>query len=173
MKRSFVILVIVFLPILIFAQIGDISGYKLMYSKLNEEQLYSQLTRVNNNIFTASLVSTGGVALTGLGALSIVAGVAMVSAEPFVTLNPDEQGIFFPLALIGLAFQYVGGASMIGGGIASGFTGVGLIVSASGNIAFQIEKKRQIQLELKQFSPTSYKDQPGLGIGFSIALNSN
>jgi hypothetical protein len=173
MKRKIhkILLLLLLIPFMLFAQIGDISGYKLMYSKLNEEQLYSQMQRVNTEIFESTLVSTGGVALTGLGALSIIAGVAMISAEPFVTLDPDEQGIFFPLALIGLAFQYVGGASLIGGGIGSGVTGVGLIVTASGNIAFQIEKKRQIQLELKRFQPTSYEDKPGIGIGISLALN--
>jgi hypothetical protein len=169
---TIILILLVLLPSILLA-IGDISGYKLMYSKLNEKQLYSQLKRVNNDIFTASLASTGGVALTGLGVLSTVVGVALVSAEPFITLDPDEQGIFFPLALIGLAFQYVGGAGLIGGGITSGVTGVGLIVTASGNIAFQIEKKRQIQLELKRFQPTSYEDKPGIGIGFSIPLNSN
>lgn len=154
MKRISIILSFVLIPVLIFAQINDITGYKLMYSKLNEQQLNSQLQRINHEIGEASLASVGGVALTGLGALSLLAGFAMITAEPWIELNPDEQGFLFPMALIGLSFQYVGGVGLMGSSVWLGITGVGLIVTANGNIAFQLEKKHQIQLEMKSLNPS-------------------
>jgi len=169
---TILLILFVLLPSMLLAR-GDISGYKLMYSKLNKEQLYSQKQRVNLEIFESTLISTGGVALTGLGVLSTAAGVALIASQPIITFDPEDdfQLLLWPIILTAYVVQYGGGIALIGSGAGLCYAGVGITISASGNIAFQIEKKRQIQLELKQFSPISYKYQPGIGVGVSMALN--
>lgn len=173
MKRSIICLLIIFIiiPGLLSAQKYG-SGFDLLYSKLNEEQLYDQMQKVNTEIFTSSLVSTGGIVFAGLGALSTVVGVAFLTSEPFVEFDPDNEAhmMMWPVFLTIYFMQYVGGLALISGGAGLCITGVGLTISASGNITFQVDKKRQIQLELKRFQPTSYKDHPGVGIGVSIAI---
>jgi hypothetical protein len=148
------------------------SGFDLLYSKLNEEQLHTQLQRVNTEILTSSLVSTGGIVFAGLGALASYAGIIMITSEPIIDFDPDDefQMMMWPLVLSIYVLQYGGGFALITGGVGLSVTGVGLTISASGNIAFQFDKRRQIQLELKRFQPTSYKDTPGMGIGLSIPI---
>lgn len=178
MKKRISILLIILMAVsgTLWAK-GDeaLSGYQLLYSKLNQEQLQSQIKIVNNEILTASIASAGGIALTGLGALSTVVGVILVTSEPIIDFDPDNdlQMMMWPLALSILALQYGGGLALIGSGGVEISTGIGFFITASGNIGIQLKKKQMIQLELKQFQPISYKDNPGVGIGISIPLNNN
>ena len=68
MKQKFIICLLVFilLPFSIFA--SNIDGYKLFYSKLNEEQLYSQRLNNTEEIVLSSFAATGGTCSSRCGA---------------------------------------------------------------------------------------------------------
>jgi len=166
MKHKIIIclLILSLLPLSVFA--GSIDGYKLMYSKLNEEQLHYQRLNNTEEIVISTFAATGGLAVTGLGLVSGIVGYALLTAEPIIDLDNEFALFMFPILLI----QYGGGIALIGTGGTLCYGGVSIMLGASGNIVFQLRKNHEIQLELKKFRPVSQGYRPATGIGISIPL---
>jgi hypothetical protein len=172
--KNHVLLILLFmiLPVLLQAQENK-TGFEVLLQQLNEEQLQEQISNVNHEIFSSSVISAGGLSLAAFGGLAAYLGVELLLAEPIIDFNPDNElmMMMWPLVLTVYVIQYGGGLALIGGGGNVCVTGLGISVTATGNIFYQLDKKRQIRLELKNFQPTSYKDRPGFGVGISIPLN--
>lgn len=151
----------------------DISGYDLLLSKLNEEQLYGRMDVANREILKSSFITTGGLALAGAGVCVGYVGYVILTSEPIIEIDGDNELalLMWPLMLSLYALQYIGGAVLTLGGAGMLGTGVGVSAIATGSILHQVENKNKIKVELKRFQPTSYQDRPGVGIGLSIGLN--
>ena len=176
MKRSIILIILLsmVIPILLLAQQNK-TGFEVLLQKLNEEQLYNQKSDVNHEILSSSLISAGSISLAAFGGLAAYVGVELLLAEPLIDFDPDNEltMLMWPLVISVYALQYGGGIALIGGGAGLCITGIGIMVTATGNIVYQFGKLQQINMELKRFKSTSYKDKPGVGIGISIPLNSN
>jgi len=170
MKQKIIIclLILSLLPLSVFA--GDIEGYQLMYSKLNEEQLHYQRLNNTEEIVISTFAATGGLVLAGVGAVAGYIGYSMVTAEPIIDLDNEFAMFMFPLTLTALVLQYAGGVALIGMGGTILYVGSGISLAASGNIVFQFRKNREIHLELKKFRSVSQEYRPATGIGISIPL---
>ena len=104
MKRSIICLLIIFtaIPCLLSAQKYG-SGFDLLYSKLNEEQLYNQKSNVNHEILSSSHISAGSISLAAFGGLAAYVEVELLLAEPLIDFDPDNE-LTMLITVAGLIF---------------------------------------------------------------------
>jgi hypothetical protein len=130
------------------------------YYGLDKEELQEKLITCNRLEVMSGILSFGGITAVCFGGYYVYAGgeilLSYLSSDDLI----DLWGV---LGFSGaMAITVVGSAIFFGGMIAVEL-GIRSIVNLEG-------QKDQIRLTLKQFAPTSYKDRPGIGIGFSIAI---
>jgi len=160
MKNLFLTFFIILLPLCLLSQEIGIEYSHNKYLDLNNKELKTEL--IMTNIGT-------GLSVTGVGGGAIIMGTGLyISYSGIYHLTRSILESTFTFLPMLDAFYY-GGVIILGSAVA----GIGYLVVeiALNTIHNQAEHRDQIKVALQAYHPTSYKDNPGMGIGISIALN--
>lgn len=156
---------VIICAILPFALMAQMNGLTLehRFKPMSEKEIRTQIALLDIENIGSAALAVGGAVFAYEGALLCILGWQMITSEPIF----DFDNIFWIFPFL----QYSMGAIMFVGGPFITLGGLEIAHIFSDNIKNNIHIRRNFKLELKQFTPTSYNDRPGIGIGFSVALN--
>lgn len=161
MKKLILILILIIVPFSIYAQELGIDYPFNKFNGLNQKQLEDRLAWNSAGKISSYVLIGGGVAGLTVGTYYCI-----------------EYGYLAAVGILSGATESPLGAFITYLMAAGSISGFGLAVLGYGAIKFSLDSIKElnfnrhlIEIELKQFHPTSYKDSRGIGIGISIALN--